>query len=267
MNPATIPRAVLLLLLVAIPSVTHGVGVASNENFIVIAPDRSLAGQVAAQADAFRKQVAQEWFGEELPPGAGAAVIRVELSGTEDNGFTYAMDSPNRKRHLVWLKATRDAVTGEALYHEVVHVVFATRFPDRLPAWIEEGIAGLKDGPRRIRARQQMIQRFARTGNWPDCAGLFEAQTIPADRQASYSVAGSVTRFLLSRGDKANLLRFAVSGKQQGWDRALQRHYGLASVAHLERAWRAWASQPSRLYAQAAPTNSDRGSATTQGGR
>jgi hypothetical protein len=251
MYPRRFPPALLLLAALGFPALARGAGVASNQNFIVLAPDRPLAEQVAARADAFREHVAEAWFGEALPPGAGAAVIHVELSDTQNTGFTWPKDSPNRKLHLVWLRTTRQAATAEALYHEVVHVVLATRFPDGLPAWVEEGIASRNDDPERIHVRRQLIRRYAQTGNWPDCSRVFTAESIAPADQAAYSVAASVTDFLLARGDKPTLLRFAVSGKQSGWDRALRQHYGLAGMADLERAWQAWASRPSRRLARA----------------
>jgi hypothetical protein len=259
--PPPPPSLLLVVVLVAIPSVTQGAGFAFSKDFLVVAPDQALADEVLARAEAFRKQVADAWFGEELPPGEGAAVIRVTLSDTDDSGFAWTTDGPTQRLPHLALTGTREAVTGPTLHHEVVHAVLAARFPDGLPAWIDEGIASGVDGQERLDARQRILQRFARSGAWPDFASVLQMPAIPSHSQSSYTVAASLTEYLLSRGDKAKLLRFGVTGKQHGWDRALRQHYGVASVADLEAAWQTWASQPARLYARTASTHSNRLSA------
>jgi hypothetical protein len=263
MHSRLLLRLLLLLLAGAIPSVTRGAGFAFSDNFLVLAPDRPLAYAVLAQAEAFRKQVAREWLGEELPPGEGKASIHVKLSPSHDDGFTWATDGPDRRLHKVWLTTTREGATGATLLHEVVHLVFATRFAGRLPIWVEEGVASLTDSQERIRTRRRILQQCAQTGNWPDVARLFQLPTIPANQQSAYTVAASLTEYLLSRGDRSKLLRFALSGRQGGWDQALRQHYGLAGVGELQSAWQAWASQPSRLYARRAAPDSESLAATT----
>jgi hypothetical protein len=226
----------------AVPSLALGAGLAHNHNFIVLAPDQPLAEDVLAEAEFFRKQVAKEWLGEELPPSVGPAVIHVQLSETEDSGLTWAIDSPGRKFHKLWITTTRRGALGSTLGHEITHLVLATRFPDRLPAWAEEGAASLKDDQERIELRRRIIQWYARTGNWPNLDTIFQARTVLASDQATYSVAASLTEYLLSRGDKATFLRFAVAGKEKGWDFALQQHYSVRSAHELQATWQAWVS-------------------------
>jgi hypothetical protein len=52
-----------------------------------------------------------------------------------------------------------------------------------------------------------------------------------------------VVEFLLTREDKATLLRFARSSKANGWDEALRMHYQIAGVGELESQWKTWAAQ------------------------
>jgi len=232
-----------LFAVLASPAVALSAGLAHNENFIVLAPDKQLADAVAGQADAFRKQVAQEWLGTELPPSVGRTIINVTLSDTEDTGFTWAIDQPERKYHKMWLTTTRQRALGSSLCHEITHVVLATRFPERLPSWAEEGAASLKDDSQRRDTRRRIIAWYAQTGNWPNLANVLRAETILGEDQASYSVAASLTEYLLTRGDKAKFLRFAKSGKETGWDLALQQFYGVRTVRELQAAWQAWASK------------------------
>ncbi|HIA18772.1 MAG TPA: hypothetical protein EYN70_05025 [Planctomycetaceae bacterium] len=226
-----------------ITTVAQGAGFAHNDNFIVFAPNQVLAEAVLERAGRFRAQVAKEWMGEQLPPSVGRTVIHASLSETKESGLTWAIDCPERKLHKLWVSGTRDKVLGSTLHHEIVHTVLATRFPDRLPIWAEEGAASRKDDQQRIDIRKRIIDWYARTGNWPELQTILNARSIVGSDQASYSVAASVTEYLLSLGDHAQFLRFAVAGKKNGWDAALQQHYNVASVGHLQVAWEKWASQ------------------------
>jgi len=235
-----IPLAAVVL---SIPCASRAAGLAYNENFTVVAPDRSLAEAVLLKASEFRKRTAEDWLGKELPPSVGRTIINVVLSDTEDRGFTWPIDNPKRTFHKIWLTTTRERATGGTLRHEIAHVVLCTRFPQGLPAWTAEGLAGHGDNQQRIDTRNQIIHWYARTGNWPDLRTILEAQVIGADDRAAYSVAASLTEFFLSRGDAAKLLRFAVDGKENGWDAALGRHYAVRTVDDLRPAWQAWARE------------------------
>ena len=232
-----------VVLVLCTTSVAPAAGVAFNDNFSVLASDQATADAVLAQAETFRKEIARQWLGKELPAGAGPTMITVVDSRLEDRGLTWPIDNPKRKYHKVWLRTSPDRAPGSTLRHEITHVVFATQFPHRLPAWVEEGIASLGDDPERSQIRARVIRRLARAGDWPRLETVFREPTIPTSHQAEYSIATSVVEYLLSRADGATLLRFAATGRDQGWDRAAEEHYGLRSVGDLQAAWQTWAAR------------------------
>jgi hypothetical protein len=234
---------VVVLGCLGLASTAHGAGFAYSENANVLAPDQSTAEAVLAQAEAYRRQVAIEWLGEELPPGEGPVAIHVQLSTREDTGLTLPIDSEQRKFHRIWLITSRERALGSTLHHEMVHAVLATRFPGRLPAWSDEGIAGTKDDPQRVLLRRQIVEQMAQTAAWPQLRTLLEAKELSANDETAYSVASSVVAFLLSRGDKPTLLQFATAGREQGWERAVQECYGFRSVAEFQTAWQGWATR------------------------
>jgi hypothetical protein len=217
---------------------------AYNENFVVTAAERAIANEVLAKAEQFRREVAEEWLGEELPPSIGRVMIDVQIADG-DEGKTWAIDQPDRNFHMVWLNTSRERALGSMLKHEMTHVVLATEMPGRLPAWANEGAASLADDSERIGIRRRTIAWFARTGNWPSLERILDAPNITADDKASYSVSASVAEFLLTRGDKQEFLRFAVDGKSNGWPSSLLNHYGINGVRELEQQWRDWASDES----------------------
>jgi hypothetical protein len=234
------------------PSTLFAVGFAHDPTFIVYAPDQALADQVLAKAEEFRKAEAKDLLGTELEPAAGRTIITVQVSETEDKGFTWPIDHPDRKFHSMWLTTSRERAAGGTLRHEIRHVVLNTRFPfpDRLPLWIEEGLASRSDDGQRQRIWRDTAATFSQSG-WPDIQSVVDTQSIHSTDQATYGASTSLVNYLLTRGDMPKLLQFAVTGKKSGWDSALEQCYGIRSLRELESKWHAWVSQKGSLAERA----------------
>ncbi len=234
-----------------LPSSARAAGLATNDNFHVIAPTDELAREVLATAERLRDELAQQWLGETLPPGIGRTILHVSV-GDESSGLFWAIDHPDRTFHQLWITLRRGEPTENVLGHELTHMVLATRYPQRLALWVEEGIASQADDEERKQIRAQTISWYRRTGNWPHMGGVLRLPSIAAQDQANYAVAASLTEYLLSRDDKRTLLSFAVEGKRHGWDRALAKHYGLSGVGELQSKWQKWVSAGDDLSANRA---------------
>jgi hypothetical protein len=242
---------VALLAGMALPAVALGAGLAHNENFIVLAPDQLLADEVLAKANTYRVELAKELFGKELPAGAGRTIIDVSLPKDKEFALTWPIDSPQRECHKMWLTATEENAVGPTLRHEMVHVLLATRFPNQLPKWLDEGLASRQDDAARIRIRRQLMDSCAGSGNWPNLKEILDRQLIGADDQKAYSVVSSMVDYLLSRGDMATLLKFGVAQKARGWDAALEQHYHIATLRQLQQGWREWVGRQAGVRATA----------------
>src|SRR5260370_35987937 len=68
-----------------------------TENFAVNAPTPEIATQVARSAEHFRKQLAIEWLGHELPRWAAPCPIRVKVGQIGAGGPTTVSFFPHRK--------------------------------------------------------------------------------------------------------------------------------------------------------------------------
>lgn len=215
-------------------------GLARNENFMVMAPSQELAEEVLKAAEQFRDDVAVRWLGAPLPPSVGPAIIHVELTETRDDAFTWAKTGPDRKYHSVYLTTSRDRSVGSTLKHEITHVVLATRYPDRLPVWLEEGCAGFADDSFRLKTRRGILDWFARTGNWPNLSKVLNSKRMSAADRSSYAIACSVSQFLIERGGRHELLAFGEAIQRQGLQAALNNSYELISVDELSKEWQAW---------------------------
>lgn len=232
--------------------VARAAAVARSVNFIVMAPDQPLADEVLSAAERLRSDLATEWFGRPIPPSIGATVIHIELAQdqSEDGGLFWAVDDARRRYHKLWLKTSRERAAGSSLGHELTHLVFTARFTPRLPIWVEEGAASLKDDDQRKAIRRSTLEWFAETGNWPRLGDVIGQDTIGADDTAAYCVAASLAEFLIAREDKVTFVRFGQSGASQGWDRAAAECYGLASLGDLQTAWQAWVATNLRTTAR-----------------
>lgn len=258
------PALLFGVVLVACAS-AQAAGFAHNGNFVVLAPDQAMAERLLDRAEFYRRQVAVDWLGEELPPSVGPVVINFALSSKEDSGLTWPADYPGRKYHKMWLTTSFERACGSTLGHEMTHAVLATQFKDQLPAWAAEGAAGLADEDDRTAIRRRILAWFAKTGNWPNLAELLDAPAVLADDQRAYATATSLTEFLLTHGDRQTLLRFAVAGKKSGWAEALQQHYRITGVGALQEAWQNWAAAQSSSAAHAGTATKPRFFAADRG--
>lgn len=243
--------AFLIAILIAIfaPVVSNAAGLASNANFIVLTPaspseqaGQQFAEQLLDEAGKFRAEFAKEWFGEELESGAGKAIISVKFDDSANSALTWAKDHPSRRYHNVYLRTSRKNAIGGTLHHELAHTVMATRYtePNRLPPWVEEGIASRYDIPVLIAVRQQEVSSWLRAGRAPYLVTTLMATNIASFDDTQYAAAESLVNFLLTIGERQTVIRFAADGQKFGWDAALQTHYRIDDVSQLQAEWQDW---------------------------
>ena len=233
---------VLSLFFLVSPAIGQAAGLATSPNFSVMAPNKVIADAVVKQAESMRKEAALEWLGRELSQGQGPTMITVDISSSEDDGLTWPIDCPERKFHHIWLTTSLSRAVGTTLNHEVVHTVLESySSPNRLPAWLREGVASQKDDADRKEIRQSLLAQWARDGHWPELRTIFYSPRIGHDDHVGYTVASSVTEFLAERGGKPRVIEFAAASQQRGWDRSAQDYYGFRNIAELQVSWQTWA--------------------------
>lgn len=234
--------AVLLALCLGQSEVTTSPrsGFASSDNFVVYAPDQELADEVLKKSEELRTKLARAWLGKTLLPGVGATMIHIKLSSSEDSGFTWPKDHPAKKYHSITMTSSRDRVLGTTLAHELTHVMLAIEFGDRLPRWANEGAATCQDGEKLRQTRSERLQRFAKTNEWPALLKILNQQEIGSDEAVFYTVANSLTEFLLERDDSDVFFRFSIAGKETGWELAAKNSYEFHSLQEMEQGWHDW---------------------------
>ncbi len=105
-------------------------GICASKNFSVMCTAEELDSRdLLAKAESWRRQIASELLGAELPEGSEFALIHVQLSANVDEGLTMLMDRPEQGHHRVWLTTSKERALGSTLAHEIAHLVLRAGFP------------------------------------------------------------------------------------------------------------------------------------------
>jgi hypothetical protein len=240
----------------------HDNGIASTENFVVVAPDGDfLADAVVQKAEALRSEIARTWLGTDLVEGDAFSVIDVSLSDELDEGLVQLRDGRRGRGHRIWLTTSEELALGSTLAHELAHVVLHARFRHGhgMPAWSTEGISSSYDDSARKNRRRGILADIVRQRQWPQVAKLMDADAIQPTDQTAYAVAVSLTEFFVEQGGNRQFLDFVEAGQAVGWDQALVQHYRIQDRQELQQRWESWVEARFRgtaaLPGQAAASN------------
>src|SRR5262245_33610199 len=98
---------------------------ARTQNFIVTAATQELATEVATAAEAFRKDLAVEWLGRELPNWPQPCPITVQVHPKMGAGGATSFMFSGRQPHgwTMSVQGSRERVLDSVLPHEVTHTI------------------------------------------------------------------------------------------------------------------------------------------------
>jgi len=210
-------------------------------NFVVEAPTAKAARQFAEEAEARRKELAEQWLGKELPPFAEPCRICITITDRAGGHTDVSYDGGQVVRRVVEVEGTADGVRDNVLPHELTHVVFAEHFCRPAPRWADEGGAILAEDAAEQKRHQKTLQKILDApGRAVPLARLFALKDYPPDVMAFYAEGASVSRFLVEAGGRKEFLAFVDDGMAGDWDKAVKDHYGWKNVDELEGKWLAW---------------------------
>lgn len=261
MDALRIRRAVRpLLTAFLLAAVTGPLSAASyrTRNFVSHAPTPALAKEIGDSAEAWRKKLAIEWLGREMPDWNKPCPIKAKVSPNLgaggatsfmfDRGAVYGWDMN--------IQGSRERVLDSVLPHEITHTVFATHFRQPLPRWADEGACTTVEHQSEIAVQEKMLIRFLKTGKGIPFSDMFAMKEYPPDVMPLYSQGHSLTQFLIERRGKAAFLAFLADGMQdEDWPSAVRDHYGNQGLLDLQITWLDWvkAGRP-RLDLEQPPT-------------
>jgi hypothetical protein len=220
-----------------------------TENFVVNAPTPEIAVQVGRTAEHFRKQLAIEWLGHELPRWFAPCPIRVKVGQIGAGGQTTFSFFPNDKGPAevcnwdMQIQGSLERILDSVLPHEVTHTIFACHFRRPLPRWADEGGATLAEHDSEKREQVLRLKQVLGTRRRIALKNLFNIKEYPSDMQdvlTLYAEGYSVAELLVQEGGRARYLQFLADANRDGWDKAVHAHYGYRGVDDLEKRWHTW---------------------------
>ena len=234
-------RLALFVLALAVSSLAASY---RTTNFIVQAPTRQVAQQVAQYAERYRKEKALQWLGKEMPPWGRPCPIRVTLTpGGAGGATTFAFDRGSILSQEMNVQGSLERILNSVLPHEVTHTVFAYHFRRPLPRWADEGGSVLSEDDIERRRHDDLVRRSLASGRAFRLRVLFEMRNYPtsgSDVMTLYAQGYSLSRFLVESSSRPGFLNFVADGMRYGWDQAIRKHYQLNSVEELEAVWLDW---------------------------
>lgn len=227
---------------------------AETDSFSIYSYDSSWpAAKVGKLAEERRSAIYQHWRGADAPAVWKPKCLLVLHSSRESylaavgrggertlgSSLVDVQQGVCRTRRVDLLTNSNNQIA--ALAHELTHVVISDIFSgQRLPRWLDEGIAILADAhEKQIRHASDWNQAKA-LGKGYSIADLVGLEDYPAASQipAFYGGSASLTALLARRGDSTKLLKFGEQSLRQGYDQALRDVYQIDGLAELELLWR-----------------------------
>ncbi len=232
------PHFVLLPLLLAMLGADY-----RTRNFFVTAPTAELAEELAVAAERYRRTLAVEWLGEELPdwktpcPVVARVADHLRPNGLTSYGF-------RRGRAFGWrinVQGDRERVLDSVLPHEITHAIFATHFGRPLPRWADEGVSiVVEDSDARDEQQQKLIE-YLNAGRVMSLHQLFATHEYPPDILPLYSQGYSVVCFLVEQGGRQKFIEFIGDGiESNDWAATTQRHYDYDNLGQMQHSWLKW---------------------------
>jgi hypothetical protein len=208
-------------------------------NFQVDAPTPQIAQQVGQLAEQYRREKAQQWIGQEMPPWGEPCPIHVKVTMTGAGGATsFVFDNGRVLGQDMHIEGSLDRLLYSVLPHEVTHTVFAYYYRRPVPRWADEGGAVLSEDDAERDRHDKLCRQILNSGRAIPLRRLFALADYPKGEVMSlYAEGYSVTSYLVSSSSRVAFLAFIAHGMQYGWDSAVQVHYRYRNVDELEQAW------------------------------
>jgi hypothetical protein len=214
-----------------------------TNNFVVNAPTQEMAEQIGRAAEKYRRELARDWLGHDMPNWAQPCPITAQVGDQLGAGgaTSFVFEHGEVFGWRMTIQGSRVRILDSVLPHEVTHTVFATHFRQPLPRWADEGACTTVEHASEKSKQQTMLIDFLRTGRGIPFSRMFAMKEYPHDVMPLYSQGYSVARYLVAQGGKHKFLEFLADGmRDENWARATKQHYGMSDLAALQNHWLDW---------------------------
>jgi hypothetical protein len=219
----------------------------ATTNFVASAPTDEMARRVANCAEYYRRELAIQWLGAPLPNWYRPCPISVKVGQIGAGGqTTFTFENGEVFGWKMQVQGTLERILDSVIPHEVNHTIFASYFRRPLPRWADEGAATLFEHESEQAIQLELLNQVLHTGRRIPLRNLLAIREYPEDMQdvrTLYAEGFSLAEFLVgSKGEQGRkvYLKFLEDAMQQGWEKAIVRHYGFSTVDELEQHWTQW---------------------------
>ncbi len=223
-----------------------------SANFIIDAPTPELAQQIGQEAERFRRELAIEWLGKEMPNWAQPCPIQAHVAPNLGAGGATSFEFANGEVFgwRMTIQGSQERILDSVLPHEVTHMVFATHFRRPLPRWADEGACTTVEHESEKLKQQKMLIEFLHTNRGIAFSKMFAMREYPRDVMPLYSQGFSLARYLIQQGGKRKFLAYIGDGmRDENWSRATKQHYGYENLLTLQNTWLDWVRTGSPVIA------------------
>lgn len=235
-------------------STALGAAGCKTRNFTVSAPTPQLAKEIGDAAEAWRRQLATEWLGEEMPPWSKPCPIEAKLANGAGGATSFVFDRGEVFGWKMNIQGSRERLLDSVLPHEVTHTIFASHFRQPLPRWADEGACTTVEHRSEIAKQERNLITYLKTGRGIPFKQMFAMKEYPSDVMPLYAQGHSTAQWLIESRGKQAFLEFLADGMHdENWEQAVHKHYGFAGLTEMQTAWNEWVKQGRPRLSPASP--------------
>ena len=204
-------------------------------NFVVSAPTPQLAKEIGDQAEVYRRNLAIEWLGKELPAWSKPCPINAQVAPNMGAGgaTSFVFDRGEVFGWKMNIQGSRERILDSVLPHEVTHTIFASYFRQPLPRWADEGACTT------VEHRSEIAKQERNLIQYPEDGPRHSVQPNVCDERISAGCHAAVCpgAFAVGMADRkprpqrVSRVSLADGMKDENWPRAVREHYGFRQFA------------------------------------
>lgn len=209
-----------------------------TRNFQTYAPTPELAKEFGDAAEYYRKELAIQWLGVELPPWEKPCPIQAKLAKGNGGATSFNFINGTACRFVMEIQGSRERLLDSVIPHEVTHTIFATHFREPLPRWADEGACTTVEHTSEIQRMEKNLIQFLKTGRGIPFDKMLAMTEYPQDVLPLYAQGYSVSRWLIKQRGRKHFMDFILDGlSDNDWRRAVEKYYGYRTTAEMQNAW------------------------------
>jgi hypothetical protein len=246
MEARLLPAALVALAAILSTGANRNYPSVRSQHFVVSAPTQQLATEICQTAEQYRRDLAIEWLGHELPPWNELCPIKADVAPNLGAGgatsFVFRGGTPTEFRMNI--QGSHERILDSVLPHEITHTIFATHFGRPLPRWADEGACTTVEHDSEKLKQQNFLIQFLKTDRGIAFNRMFQMKDYPPDILPLYSQGYSLARFFIEQGGKPKYVEYIGEGmrsnRPDAWVLATKKYYGFNSLSDLQMTWVEW---------------------------